>query len=1180
MKLARILTFITLLGATASAEELKGIVLGRDGSPLAGEEVRLCAAEVLSPTPSVYDTTTSDQAGNFTVAVPKRWLSYPEMWRQALSLSVVSDEHGVGAASVSGYLPLPQQRIAVRLKEWTRRTITVKTDDGKPVAGCEVKLSMLRSQTEAGGRVPAGTYLQAVIPEGPWQSSAVSDDAGRVELLLPPTKDIGGMNVQVDDNTRVDWVQYSNADSAEDWFTDLKLPKLESIPVNFEFESALRDIKLQVTSMQQTTSVGQAMVSVQTDCTPDKDGRSKAKVSPNSYVMLRNANTEAKGHLLNLSAAPMMTNSLDKIDIKYGAGTKLTAQVVDGNRKPAANIKVMFFAGYGAKTVTTDADGRITAVVSPGQLMLVPAGDSGYRLKDLSLQSAIVIPANKKEFDAGSVVVAKQSKFVGMVKNEDGTPAADATVFADWMATERTAANGQAIQSQQKRRLKTDDDGRFEIVGLDAGQKIRVGVWSGDAATEELQSFEVADTPKPETLRISKSSMTYVFGRIVAHGGKPAAGIKVQLRHRIEAPLSDPQLPAGTDIDLDLTTDAKGEYKSKTALPPWGEYVAVIHPATKREIYSGWKPARAPSVELPEFREGFSQKIMGSVVNANGQPIEGARVSLLTSNDQTEVITESDGWFQLDQTSGNAPAIIAEAEGYLANGIFLQSEPIAARIELKLVQPNQVGPQQSAIAKVANTADGPSQERQQLALELAEKYDSVDQQIKDRINSTLARYLPDAMLKRLDSLPAIESQSGQMIRSSLARGLAKDHPEKARELINDIPQGPGRFFAFKTFEESAELPDDVRLELLAQMVQDIRAMENPPYRVVSMGFVAERLMDVGQRETGEQLLRESFEDAKKLAPAAWPAYARGAFAEEMAQIDPAAAMELIEPIKDIGEYNRHLQNAAHELAATDPETAEAWLGKFREDKDGLIVDARDGAVIRCCYRMIRVDPDRALKLARSIGSSSIRIYGFTVMAESLLAKEEVTDDDRALARKVHDEAWEIVAKVRAEEDLSEVAWLYPSTMAAMLCNVTEQVAPEQLSHRIWQTIALRRPMQKSGNYRAAGQGCVCDTALLLSGVDREMAKQLTNWLPSAESGSSYALFAQVSRNAPTLLAELSPDVPKDVEAALTSLPDNQRNYVLMNIVGALVRTGEPRDRKIRGNMGLWYPDDEDHVQVD
>jgi hypothetical protein len=441
--------------------------------------------------------------------------------------------------------------------------------------------------------------------------------------------------------------------------------------------------------------------------------------------------------------------------------------------------------------------------------------------------------------------------------------------------------------------------------------------------------------------------------------------------------------------------------------------------------------------------------------------------------------------------------------------------------------------------------------------------------------------MPNAFLARLDSLSALESQSGQMIRVSLARGLAKDDPEKARELIDEIPAGPLRMIAFKAFEESADLPDGVRLELLAQMVQDIRAMENVPYRVLSMGFVAERLMDVGQRETGEQLLRESFEDAKKLAPAAWSAYARGAFAEEMAQIDPAAAMELIEPIKDIDEYNRHLQNAAHELAATDPPTAEAWLSRFREDKESrLIVDPRDGAVVRCCYRMIRVDPDRALKLARSIGSSSMRIYGFTVMAESLLAKEEVTDEDRALARKVHDEAWEIVAKVRAEEDLSKVAWLYPSTMAALLCSVTERVAPEQLSHRIWQTIALRRPMRKSGAYQGAGRDCVCDMAILLCGVDREMAKQLTNWLPSPESGSSYAVFVQSARNAVMLFAELSRDLSKDVEAALASHPNNQRDRLLMNILGALVRTGEPRDRKIRGNMGLWYPDDEDHVQVD
>ena len=57
------------------------------------------------------------------------------------------------------------------------------------------------------------------------------------------------------------------------------------------------------------------------------------------------------------------------------------------------------------------------------------------------------------------------------------------------------------------------------------------------------------------------------------------------------------------------------------------------------------------------------------------------------------------------------------------------------------------------------------------------------------------------------------------------------------------------------------LADAEQLQLLARLVQDARGMKEAQFRVISLGMAAERLLDLGQRESGEALLRETHGDA-------------------------------------------------------------------------------------------------------------------------------------------------------------------------------------------------------------------------------------------------------------------------------------------------------------------------------
>jgi hypothetical protein len=627
-----------------------------------------------------------------------------------------------------------------------------------------------------------------------------------------------------------------------------------------------------------------------------------------------------------------------------------------------------------------------------------------------------------------------------------------------------------------------------------------------------------------------------------------------------------------------LSTDENGDYATPKRLPPWGDYVALIRTGTKREAISGWKSARSGgALVLSAIEDSRTSKVTGRILTADGMPLPKARVVVLTSVGQEESQSNDDGTFTIDLPAGRMPLLIAEAAGFLANGTPLESGQALLEIRLPRTDQLPLKTQNMSEAGTLQPARWTVERKRELAIKLANGFANSDPRTKARVDAAIARYLPDRILKRLDSLPPNTQMLGQMIRSSLAAGLAEDRPQEGLRLLDAFPDGPMKLHTLLRFERVAKLKDDNRMQLLARVVQDARGIRQAEHRVAVMGLAGERLLDLGQRDSGEALLRESLKDAKQLSPAAFSGYVRGAFAEELAQIDADEALALIEPLTDTYEFNRHLRNIAHELAPLDPDRAIAILDKMREpDKDrGSIADVRELAALRVCYRMVRVAPDKAVQLGRSIEHMALGPYSFSLMAESLLSQDDVSNADRNLARRLHDEAWQMLAGVRRKHDLSKVAVLYPSTVAALLLRQTAELAPQQLPYRIWQTIALRRPIENSGAYRMAGSRCMCEMALLLAEVDRNRAREVARWLPSPSSGSSrFVSYVQHhTRVAAELIAEMHPD---QCEAALEAVTDSGANqHLRLALVRALIRSGDSRARAIRNEMALWFPDDED-----
>ncbi len=1168
-----------LLTGLASADDLTGVVLDVDGQPVAGVTVKLITTSLMSVTPMSLLETKTDSDGNFTVAVPDAWFDAPEVFRQELSLIVETNDRGNGGIVIYRELPLPRHRLTIQLEPWAKRKIVLRSADDKPLARATVKLTGLQLPVIYPARFEQSNTRQlAPIPDSTLQSSGMTDADGVVELLLPPLESVASIYAEIEKGVFVSWsVHSSNSSVPKGWSEELQMPTLRRLPIQVKSgDGNLGKLQLSVTSMPRTSSGATTLIANTVDL--DATGNATAVIQDEAILTLKITNPDSANRFLSQGWIENST-TVERLDLTFEQGVSVTGRAIATDGTPAANIRLFAMSNGANLDVATDADGRFKFAAPVGQMILVPTGRSGYRLEAFTPESVITIPESKDGISLGDITLTRLKSLKGVVIDTDGKPVSGARVTAFW--DESHPRSPQLVVNRQEH-VTTIEDGTFVVPDLAPKANVTVMAAHDGAVTERMISLDAKDLDDPVSLTITHAATIAVSGRITDQAGDGISDVPVTLRHRLTVPVTEAEAPIGEDVaDVRLVSDETGNYATAKTLPPWGEYIAVIRAGTKRQAISGWKSAvSGKPLELPLIEDSRTSEISGRILTLDGKPVANARVVVLTNQDQAETRSLNDGSFTIDRPVGRGPLLIAEADGHLANGTPVDHTATGLKILLpkidELLQ-RSVEAAQEPQEPMAWTVE----QKRQLALKLVDGLQDVDPQSKTLIDTTIARYFSDHVLQKLETLPAAKEMNGQRIRSSLAMGLAPDRPQEGLRLLDEFPDGPMKVYMLVHFEPIANLNRDDRLQLLARIVQDARALTEAEHRTVAIGLVGERLLDLGERERGESLLREGLEDAKKLAPAAWSAYARGAFAEELSQVDPDAALALIEPLTDNFEFNRHLQNIAHELASIDPDRAVALLGKFREPDANRrpIADERESAALRVCYRMVRVAPEKAIELARTIKHMSLRPYCFSLMAESLLSQDKVGDAHSNLARQLHDEAWQLLSDVRKNIDQSEVAYLYPSTVAALLLQQTAILAPEQLPHRVWQTIALRRPIGDAGEYQNAGQDCCCQLALLLSEVDRTSAEQVSRWLPNASSaGSQFTTWVGSSRSAAELIVALHPD---QCEAALeaVTIPSSQQRLRL-SLVKALVRTGAGQERAIRNEMALWFPDDEDMGPID
>jgi hypothetical protein len=573
-------------------------------------------------------------------------------------------------------------------------------------------------------------------------------------------------------------------------------------------------------------------------------------------------------------------------------------------------------------------------------------------------------------------------------------------------------------------------------------------------------------------------------------------------------------------------------------------------------VFAQGPPATDPSVS----------SVSGRVADSGGHPVAGAEVLLsATGGGEGRSIwlvrtrCDAEGRFRLAGVGVPPSFLFVRAEGYG----FLGRPLGPGEDQVTLALERRGGPPAVALATLPPAL--PHGEELELARRVLEPYatavlKSSKEEDKIRVVEALARTEPARVLELLERGTFTQPFFDLMFRMRVVESLRGDSPDEAAAVAESIKDSAARAMALVKTSDALPPAERARqLELLARAVVPARAATDPAFKVLALAQIGERWLDLGERAKGEALLREGQALAVALPTAAFAGYSRGNFAEELAQIDLPAALELTRDLSEPREFDRHHGNIAHELAGRDPAEADRVLAMVRDRHQ------RDHYAVRVAYRMGPLDLPRARRLATAIDDPSLRGYALGMVALHLI---ETGANRKAEAATVLEEAFATLEQAAAGKP-PERSLYRAGPVAAVLLPVAERIDQQGLAEWFWRALALRSA--------SAAQSDIA-LALLLARYDRTVARSLLEplvgpggpvSLRSAPNGLRFVAASAIEPRWGVELAEAMPDNP-DFD------PHGRKNGARLALAQALARRGETRWRYlVHHHLYLWVPDTED-----
>ncbi len=817
----------------------------------------------------------------------------------------------------------------------------------------------------------------------------------------------------------------------------------------------------------------------------------------------------------------------------------------------------------GNPKVLTDANGRFEGYIEGQEpYAFLYTTPKPYFIPSDRPEKYQLLPAGATEFKLPPIELVRGASLRGTVVDETGKSVAGALVRASW------GGKDNILQSVA---VRTDSVGGFLLDGLDPVADLRLTALSDGEYSGPAQIAR-ASPDKAVKLVVSPSHTVMLRGRVLDSAGKPVHGARVRIRSQTRH--TEGQVwrvdPVSFGERTALETDKDGRFQTPFGVPVGLEYEAMVTAPQSPPGRTAWlKTLSNPTADFSEVVLDRIRSVEGLVEDRTGSPLAG--VTIFQSGDgpiRTQTVTAADGKFRLSGLIAGKVILFARKDGFQFHGQPVDTEAgsptlVLTRVDekaraLKTLDPVIAHQEELALAR---RLFAPYLEKAMAGGSDRERYQTL---------RVLAQVDPGRALELIESNAAGKPRAAvDSLRSLVAGAFATQSPDEAVTIAESIQEPGSRSWCLIDLVD--KLPASARerkIELLTQASLQARGIKNPGERIHLLGRLADRWLDLGEKDRAASTLAEGRALAKEV-PA--PAYEVLMFAPALARTDLGAALGLIENGKAVASrgdrvsrvfvFDRAYGEMAYRIASSDAAGAERVLG--------LIVDAhrRGGYVVAACMRMAAVDLPRALRLAETIDDPVIRAY-----ALGQTARELAPVDKSAAARLLED----AFSRLEKHRDV-RAGYSSAACIAAALLSAVEAIEPARLEASVWRAIALRPPSLAERGDRS-GSRLSAELAMSIARYDRTAAAAII----ARELGTFRKVDVDSYRQG-TVAAALAIIDPARLISLVESLPDDPtlertlpKNYARLNATEMLAKQGDERWKFARGTgVSLWTPERSD-----
>lgn len=316
-------------------------------------------------------------------------------------------------------------------------------------------------------------------------------------------------------------------------------------------------------------------------------------------------------------------------------------QVLDVEERPLRGVRVTLLpagAGRGVPPVsaTSDENGRFVFDAFPFPRVEILTHKEGFAPLRVP---GVEIVAGEGAMDLGTLLLEPGVTVAGEVVTADGTALDGAQVWATERPVEGEREAWEALARHAPDAVS--DGGRFEVSGLDRGQRVTLVVYREGYLPGAAREVEA---PTSEPVQIVLEPEARVAGRVVDTALQPVAGAEVTLRPP-ERPEGVSKVPARNELETTRSTRSGADGSFEVASLPPGEYTL--------EVYAqGYQPSEAEGLTLAEGAVQDDIEVVlergaaleGRVTTAGGDPVSGVRLTV----DRPFTTSGADGDFHLE----------------------------------------------------------------------------------------------------------------------------------------------------------------------------------------------------------------------------------------------------------------------------------------------------------------------------------------------------------------------------------------------------------------------------------------------------------------------------------------------------------------------------------------------------